>query len=143
MADAAGPDGPAAARRFLPTHPAAAPLAVLAAGAVGAAYLYVTDPHEPGHLLPRCPFRLVTGLLCPACGGTRMAYDLMHGQFTDAWLDNRALLLASPYALALLGRWIWEGLRGRRWRPRLGRRAQAVILAAAVTWTVVRNVVQG
>ncbi|GGY92120.1 DUF2752 domain-containing protein [Streptomyces poonensis] len=122
-------------------HPAAAPLAVLAAGAAGSAYLYGTDPHEPGHLLPQCPFRLVTGLLCPACGGTRMVYDLMHGQFSQAWLDNRALLLVSPWALALLGRWFVEGLRGRRWRPRLSGRAQAAVLLVAVAWTVVRNAV--
>jgi hypothetical protein len=121
-------------------HPAAAPLAVLAAGAGGAGYLYVTDPHQPGHVLPQCPFRLVTGLLCPACGGTRMVYDLMHGHLTEAWLDNRALLLASPYALALLGRWVVEGLRGRRWQPQLGFRGQVLVLGLAVAWTVIRNV---
>ncbi|WP_374198477.1 DUF2752 domain-containing protein [Streptomyces sp. ISL-12] len=121
---------------------ALAPLAVLAAGAAGAAYLYTTNPHEPGHLLPQCPFRLVTGWLCPACGGTRMVYDLMHGHFSAAWADNRLLLLASPFALALLGRWVWEGLRGRRWQPRTGRLAPALILTVAVAWTVVRNVVQ-
>ncbi|MFD6287736.1 DUF2752 domain-containing protein [Streptomyces sp. NPDC060205] len=121
-------------------RPAAAPLAVLLAGAAGAAYLYRTDPHEPGHVLPACPFRFVTGLLCPACGGTRMTYDLMHGQFGAAWLDNRVLLLASPFALALLARWIVEGLRGRRWRPELSPRVQVLVLAIAVTWTVVRNI---
>ena len=121
-------------------HPAAAPLAVLAAGAAGARYLYGTDPHQPGHVLPQCPFRLVTGLLCPACGGTRMAYDLMHGHFTEAWLDNMALLLASPYALALLGRWVMEGLRGRRWQHQLSPFAQVFVLGLAVAWTVVRNV---
>jgi hypothetical protein len=135
VADAVG-----GARAAFLRHPAAAPLAVLAAGAAGSAYLYVTDPHEPGHLLPQCPFRYVTGLLCPACGGTRMTYDLMHGHFAQAWLDNRALLLASPFALALLGRWMWEGLHGRRWQPRLGRPAQAVVLGLAVLWTVLRNV---
>ncbi|MFJ3638863.1 DUF2752 domain-containing protein [Streptomyces sp. NPDC090108] len=134
MADTAGRTG------SLLRRPAAAPLAVLAAGAAGAAYLYGTDPHQPGHLLPGCPFRMMTGLLCPACGGTRMVYDLMHGHPAEAWLDNRALLLASPYALALLGRWAVEGLRGRRWRPRTGPRGQAVILLIAVAWTVLRNV---
>ncbi|MFE7837200.1 DUF2752 domain-containing protein [Streptomyces sp. NPDC057474] len=120
-------------------HPAAAPFAVAAAGLAGAAYLYGTNPHEPGHLLPQCPFRYVTGLLCPGCGGTRMVYDLMHGQFAAAWHDNRVLLLAAPFALALLGRWAVEGLRGRRWRPELTPRTQALILGIAVTWTIVRN----
>ncbi|MBQ0846926.1 DUF2752 domain-containing protein [Streptomyces sp. BH-SS-21] len=127
-------------RAHLLRRPAAAPLAVLVAGVVGAGYLYGTDPHEPGHVLPACPFRFVTGLLCPACGGTRMTYDLMHGQFGAAWLDNRALLLASPFALALLARWMVEGLRGRRWRPELSPRVQVLILSLAVTWTVVRNI---
>ncbi|MFE1795804.1 DUF2752 domain-containing protein [Streptomyces sp. NPDC059517] len=127
-------------RAELLRRPATAPLAVLVAGAVGAGYLYGTDPHEPGHVLPACPFRFVTGLLCPACGGTRMTYDLMHGQFGAAWLDNRALLLASPFALALLVRWIVEGLRGRRWRPELSPRVQVLILSLAVGWTVVRNI---
>jgi hypothetical protein len=130
-----------AARGFALRHPAAAPLAVLAAGVAGAGYLYVTDPHQPGHVLPGCPFRFVTGLLCPACGGTRMVYDLMHGHFAEAWLDNRALLLASPFALALLTRWITEGLRGRRWRPELAPRTQVLVLAVAVAWTVARNAV--
>lgn len=128
-------------RRSLFRHPATAPSAVLVAGAVGAAYLYCTDPHEPGHVLPQCPFRMLTGLLCPACGGTRMVYDLMHGHFTEAWLDNRALLLASPYALVLLGRWAWAGLRGRRWRPTLSPGAQVTVLAVALAWTVARNLV--
>ncbi|MDR6975580.1 hypothetical protein J2X68_002264 [Streptomyces sp. 3330] len=122
-------------------HPATAPLAVLVAGAAGSAYLYVTDPHQPGHWLPRCPFRLVTGLLCPACGGTRLVYDLMHGHFAQAWLDNRVLLLASPYALALLVRWMWAGLHGRTWHPRLSPRGTTVVLGVAVAWTVLRNVV--
>ncbi|MFI2430493.1 DUF2752 domain-containing protein [Streptomyces sp. NPDC018693] len=139
MADVA--DAPRPSPLSLVRHPAAAPLAVLAAGVAGSAYVYATNPHEPGHVLPQCPFRLVTGLLCPACGGTRMAYDLMHGDLAAAWLDNRALLLASPFALALLGRWMWEGLRGRRWRPNLRPRTQVLILALAVTWTVVRNAV--
>ncbi|MER7057286.1 MULTISPECIES: DUF2752 domain-containing protein [unclassified Streptomyces] len=139
MADAVPPAPPAGRR--LPWHPAAAPLAVLVAGAAGAGYLWFTDPHESGHLLPRCPFRFVTGLLCPACGGTRMTYDLMHGHFAAAWLDNRALLLAAPFALALWGRWTVEGLRGRSWRPRIAPWAQALILVTAVAWTVARNLV--
>jgi hypothetical protein len=127
-------------RRNALRHPAAAPLAVLVAGSVGAAYLYRTDPHESGHLLPACPFRFLTGLLCPACGGTRMTYDLMHGRFSAAWLDNRALLLVAPFALALLARWMVEGLRGRHWRPELSPRAQVLVLGLAVVWTVVRNI---
>lgn len=122
-------------------HPAAAPLAVLAGGAAGAAYLWHTDPHEEGRLLPACPFRWATGLLCPACGGTRMAYDLLHGDVAAALHDNAALLLlGAPLAGWLGARWLYEGLRGRRYRPRLAGWRAAAVLGTAVGWAVLRNV---
>ncbi|MGI5339207.1 DUF2752 domain-containing protein [Streptomyces sp. CA-181903] len=121
-------------------HPAAAPLGALAAGAAGAAYLWGTDPHRPGQWLPRCPFHWATGLLCPACGGTRMAYDLMHGDLGGAFHDNALLLLLGlPAAVYLCGRWLVEGLKGRRYRPRLGRSGTAAVLGTAVVWALVRN----
>jgi hypothetical protein len=130
------------ALRRAAAHPAAAPLATLLVGAAGAAYLWHTDPHESGHWLPRCPFNWLTGLLCPACGGTRMAYDLMHGQFAAALSDNAVLLLAGlPLAVWMGGRWLADGLRGRRYRPELGARGTAVVLGVAVVWCVVRNLV--
>ncbi|MBB1253332.1 DUF2752 domain-containing protein [Streptomyces alkaliterrae] len=124
-----------------PRHPALLPLATLAAGAAGSVYLWHTDPHQPGQFLPRCPVNWLTGLLCPACGGTRMAYDLMHGDFGAAFHDNAALLLLGvPFAAYLGGRWLIEGLRGRRYRPAIGRRGVAVIVGTAAVWAVVRNV---
>jgi hypothetical protein len=125
--------------RLAADRPATAPLATVAAGLAGAVYLYGTNPHEPKHWLPRCPFNWVTGLQCPACGATRMAYDLMHRQFAAAWHDNAALLLASPAAAYLFGRWVYEGMRGRRWRPTLSNRETMAVLGAAVVWTVLRN----
>lgn len=108
-------------------------------GIAGAAYLWGTDPHQPGHFLPRCPFNWATGLLCPACGGTRMAYDLMHGHFAAAFHDNALLLLVSPAGLYLYGRWLAEGLRGRSYQPVLRPYGQAVVLGVAVAWAVLRN----
>ena len=123
-------------------HPATPPLTALAAALAGAAYLWGTDPHRPGQLLPRCPFNWVTGLLCPACGGTRMAYDLMHGDVVAAFHDNALLLTAGvPAAAYLGGRWLVAGLRGRRYRPSPGRWGTAVVLGAAVAWALVRNLV--
>lgn len=120
-------------------HPAAAPLATLAAAAAASAYLYGTDPHQSGHWLPRCPFNWLTGLLCPACGGTRLAYDLLHGDVVRAFHENALLLAASPLLIWMSGRWLVEGLRGRRWHPVLSPRAQYAVLALAATWTLVRN----
>ncbi|MFD5321173.1 DUF2752 domain-containing protein [Streptomyces sp. NPDC127098] len=120
---------------------AAAPLAVLAGGLVGAGYVRAADPHRGGGLpLPRCPVNWATGLLCPACGGTRMAYDLFHGDLTGALHDNAALLLLGvPLAGWLLGRWLVEGMRGRRYRPRFGPAGMAAVLGVAALWVLARN----
>ncbi|GAB2572922.1 hypothetical protein GCM10027168_02260 [Streptomyces capparidis] len=136
-----GEDAPRGRLRTLAAHPAATPLGLLAAGLAGAAHLYGTNPHEPGSLLPRCPFNWATGLLCPGCGGTRMAYDLLHGDLVTAFHDNAALLAATPVLALLYLRWLGAGLRGRRNPPRLGGRGAAAVLVAAVVWGVVRNVV--
>nr|WP_155073637.1 DUF2752 domain-containing protein [Streptomyces taklimakanensis] len=117
-------------------------MGTLAAAAAAAAYLWGTNPHQPGQWLPRCPFNLVTGLLCPACGGTRMAYDLLHGDLTAAFHDNALfLVLGLPVAAYFGGRWLVEGLRGRRYRPSPGKWGTTAILGTAVVWAVVRNAV--
>jgi hypothetical protein len=102
--------------------------------AVGAlAYVGLADPHRPGSLFPPCPFKLLTGLNCPACGGLRMTHDLLHGDLAAAVVDNVFLLIGLP-ALAL---WVL-------WRVKQGQRAFTlpaivVIAVAAIAWTVVRN----
>ncbi|MFI0943346.1 DUF2752 domain-containing protein [Streptomyces sp. NPDC021020] len=120
-------------------HHAAAPLGALAAGIAAAAYLYRTDPHQPGHWLPRCPFNWATGLLCPVCGATRTAYDLLHADPVRAFHDNALLVLCAPLLLAAFGGWAWAGLRGRQWRVRVGPRGTAALVVVLVAWGVVRN----
>jgi Protein of unknown function (DUF2752) len=101
-------------------------------------YLAVVDPHRPGSLLPPCPTKLLTGLDCPACGGLRLAHDLLHGDLRSAVHDNVFLLLSSPaVALVLLRGW-------RNGEHRLGQetvpfRAAAAFAASSVAWMVVRN----
>ena len=99
----------------------------------GLAYVGLGDPHRPGFLFPGCPFKMLTGWNCPACGGLRMTHDLLHGDIATAVVDNVFLLVGLP----LLAVWILA-----RWR--LGRTimpmpAVVVIVVAAAAWTVVRN----
>ena len=102
--------------------------------AIGAlTYVGVADPHRPGSLFPPCPFRLLTGWNCPACGGLRMTHDLLHGEVGAAVIDNVFLLVGLP----LLAIWaIWRIRRGERAFPLS---AIAVIAVAALSWTVIRN----
>ncbi|MBM4794391.1 DUF2752 domain-containing protein [Streptomyces sioyaensis] len=133
----AGPTGATVRKRTLRTASIA-----LALGVPAAVYLWHTDPHRPGQLLLPCPFKWATGLLCPLCGGTRMAYDLMHGEVPAAFHDNAVLLaLGGPVAAYAVTRWLVAGLRGRTYRPRVTARGNAVVLGIAAVWMIARNVV--
>jgi hypothetical protein len=97
------------------------------------AYVGLADPHRPGSLFPACPFKLLTGWDCPACGGLRMTHDLLHGDVAAAVVDNLFLLVGLPTLLA------WILLRRHQRRRVLTPAAMTVMTVLAVTWTVVRN----
>lgn len=108
----------------------------LASGALGLGALTYTglvDPHRPGAVFPPCPFKMITGWDCPACGGLRMTHDLLHGNVSAAVVDNVFLLAGLP----LLA--IWSLVRVRRARPVLTPAFLVVVVIAATVWTVIRN----
>jgi hypothetical protein len=99
----------------------------------GLTYIGLGDPHNPSFLFPACPFKALTGLDCPGCGGLRMVHDVLHGDFAAAVVDNVFLLVGLPL---LLG---WILLRRRLGQPWATTSTLVVILVAAFTWAVVRN----
>jgi hypothetical protein len=96
-------------------------------------YVGLVDPHRSGSLFPQCPFKLLTGWNCPACGGLRMTHDLLHGDLAAAVVDNVFLLVGLPALLA------WILLRRHQGKRVMTVPAWVVLSVAAVTWTVVRN----
>lgn len=108
----------------------------LGTGAVvlgGLAYVGLGDPHRPNFFFPVCPFHALTGLYCPGCGGLRMTHDVLHGDLAAAVVDNVFLLVGLPLLL------VWVLWRWRLGRPVWNASVVVVIIAAAVTWIVVRN----
>lgn len=104
------------------------------AATVGAlAYIGIADPHRRDSLFPPCPFKLLTGWNCPACGGLRMTHDLLHADVPAALTDNVFLLVVLP---VLLGWFLW---RRHRAKPVLAAWVLVVTGVAAVAWTVARN----
>ena len=85
----------------------AAAAALLCAGAAVLLLLYRQGMGVP------CLLRLLTGLECPGCGGTRMLAALLAGRPTEAWHSNPGLFTAAPLALFALGsaalRWLRTG----------------------------------
>jgi hypothetical protein len=129
-----------APHRTLTTLPAwVAPAAVGIGTVTATVTLGVLDPETRGHLSPGCPFRALTGLDCPGCGGTRAVYALTQGDVALAFEHNLLAMLLLP--LLVVG---WVGWLAARagWRDRplvLSGRTGYVIAAAFTVFWVVRN----
>lgn len=112
----------------------AAPLLV----ALGAVYFFL-DPAQSS-LFPRCLFHEFTGWKCPGCGAQRLVHALLHGDIAAAMRHNAFLL----FAIAVIAVMVIVELRRDKW-PRAHNFFTSglfvgIILALALVWTVVRNV---
>ena len=93
-----------------------------------------------------CPWRQLTGTLCPLCGGTHVGMALLQGDLAGAWAANQ-LVVGGLVVLVLLGLlWTVEVLGGPAVRPPRSLRGRpglwwVVIGAVAVVFAVVRNLV--
>ena len=81
------------------------PLLILGASVLlaVAAIVYLFDPVTAG-FYPPCVFNLLTGLLCPGCGGTRALHALLHGDVAAAFAFNPLLFVAMGTAAFVTGR---------------------------------------
>jgi hypothetical protein len=87
--------------------------------------------HRPATV---CPFRALTGLPCPFCGGTTAACRLGHA-------DIRGAIAASPLAVVLIVAWPLVGVVSppRWWHRRRLRVAVIVtVLLGAELWQLAR-----
>lgn len=115
-----------------------APGAVALGGAALAAALVLRDPHVDG-AWGWCPFLLLTGVPCPACGGMRAANDLLHGRFAEALSSNLYAVGTAGFAAVAFAGWTVAVATGRE--VPLRRRAPALLLvwfAGLVVFGVVR-----
>ena len=106
-----------------------------------AAALYWLDPSRYV-LMPKCPFKLLTGLSCPSCGVQRAVHALLHGDVLGAIRYNVYLVYAGPYALSfIVQRCVLTG----EWRRKVGnfiedRRLVGFYVVTYFVWFAVRNV---
>lgn len=116
-------------------------MAVALAAVALLTYYALCDPAECAWM-PRCPFRLLTGLQCPGCGAQRFLHALLQGRVGEALAHNYFLIPTLLYlALFLLSRILPPcAARQRLTRIVECRALAAAFLIATVAWFVVRNV---
>ncbi len=99
---------------------------------------YRVDPAQAAWV-PHCPFHLLTGLNCPACGSQRALHAALHGHFAEAIRFNLFLIISLPY-LAIL---IANIRTGQRWKFLRAAASPSVVrgyLVLVVGWWIVRNI---
>jgi hypothetical protein len=107
---------------------------VLGSGAV----LFFFNPATHG-FYPACLFHKLTGLNCPGCGGTRAAYQLLHGHLLNALRDN-ALFILTLAALTLRGVWFaTRKIRHQHATLAVPPKALWALLVIAMAFGVLRN----
>ena len=71
----------------------------------GGVVLYLLNPSSYW-FMPKCPFKLITGLNCPGCGIQRAIHAMLHGKFTEAITYNYYLVYSGPYATSFVFVWL-------------------------------------
>lgn len=116
-------------------------IVILLAG-IAVVYKYLDPSVVP--IFPRCPFRLLTGYLCPGCGSQRAIHHLLNLDLPGAWRMNPLLVIALPYLLLglILKPLSRHNARGTRLLDQLyGYRASVVALVVIVLFWIGRNIV--
>lgn len=131
------------------THLAPAPAAATQLGKValvGAAGLAIGAVHRLFGIGIPCPFLALTGWWCPFCGGTRMVSSVLGGDVLAALHHNPVLFaIAVAVGIRTIGYAVELATKAepRRWLPRvLHERADVVLLAVAIVFTIARNVLR-
>ncbi len=108
---------------------------------LGIIYYYV-NPSLQGHPI-QCPWRVLTGTLCPACGSQRALNALVHGHLGQALSYNYFFILSIPYATAaVMVTWYnfghrLDGLKRLVFHP-ITLKAYVVLFFA---WWIARNII--
>ncbi len=113
-------------------------LSVLLVAALIVVYFFV-DP-ATSVMMPKCPFKLLTGFDCPACGSQRTLHALLHGELGKALSFNPFLVISLPYVTAVavttFGRREWCV----RWRARvLHPKVVSLYVVLIMAWWILRN----
>lgn len=108
--------------------------------AVGGVWLFRAFNPEDYAFFPRCPFKMLTGWQCPACGMQRSLHALFNGEFYRALSCNFFVVISIPYFIAVLLTTFWNTPRMRSW-CRWVQHPYAMVIYAVLfcVWWILRN----
>lgn len=110
-------------------------------GLVGLCILYYSINPATSHLMPKCPFRLLTGFDCPACGIQRAFYNILHCDFGTAIRYNYFLVISVPYFIAVFITTFCKNQYVQIVRVYIQHPITVwVVLALTIIWWIVRNI---
>lgn len=103
--------------------------------------LYFVNPTSSA-FIPKCPFKLLTGWQCAACGFQRAVHASLHGHFAEALHYNLFYIYTIPYLLLIIfTEYVARGTTRERCRQCFeGKFAIYLYIALYCIWTVVRNI---
>ena len=104
--------------------------------------LYFLDPTQYA-LMPKCPFKMLTGFSCGGCGFQRALHALLHGHLIEAINYNVYLVYAAPYALGIvIESWVLKGEWQRKVKAVLEHKFMIyTYVVSFCVWMVVRNII--
>ena len=105
------------------------------------ALLYFVDPATT-RFSYKCPFKLLTGLDCPGCGGQRAVHAFLHGDIVGGLQYNPFLIVGVLYlACALIAQYIRRPWAEIVRRKIINVRVAYIYIALMIIWWVVRNLI--
>ena len=107
--------------------------------------LFFINPARSGVFLG-CPSRTFFGVDCPACGGLRGTYSLLHGDIASAINYNVLLLGVYPMLVSLWCLWVLKVWKQRDLFVIFQPYSRVIMVAGVfilIGFTFVRNVIPG
>lgn len=116
----------------------APPVGLAVAAAVATLALHFRDPHVEGSW-GFCPFKFLTGLDCPGCGGLRAVNNLTDLDFAGAASSNLLFIVAIPFLLALWVIWMRRAWQGKDGPMTFTTPVTTMVLVVTIAFAIARN----